>query len=158
MSTFGASDFNHTVYNGRATFLGLNFDVSGYPYRLKYTAHGPTGVVTTESINITVGVGVAESLIVVRDSQGTRGGIPFIQQPYLVLKDAGGNILVDDSTSYCTVSISNNPSGGLLTSDPLFYNRNEALDLYTLVPHTVQLSRGKLKIEKLKCSKLYTRL
>ena len=75
VSTFGASDFNHTVYNGRATFLGLNFDVSGYPYKLRYTANGPTGVVTTESINITVGVGVAQELSIVRQASGTRGGI-----------------------------------------------------------------------------------
>ena len=142
VSTFGASDFNHTVYNGRATFLGLNFDVSGYPYKLRYTANGPTGVVTTESINITVGVGVAQELSIVRQASGTRGGIPFVQQPYLVLKDAGGNILVADSSSYCTVSISNNPSGGSLSSLPTFYHRNEELDLYTLVPHTVQLSLG----------------
>ena len=62
LSTYGAVDYNHTVYNGQATFLGLNFDVAGYPYKLKYTANGPTGQVTTESINITVRVSLQEGL------------------------------------------------------------------------------------------------
>jgi hypothetical protein len=138
-SDYGAADFNHTVYRGRATFLGLNFDVAGYPYKLRYTANGPTGVVTVDSINLTVGVGPADKLVVVKQAAGTRGGIDFIHQPYLLVKDAGDNILVDDSTSYCTVSISNNPSGGLLKSLPLYYFRNEALDLYTLVSFSLEL-------------------
>jgi hypothetical protein len=98
-----------------------------------------------------VGVGPADYLEVVKDALGTRGGIPFLQQPYLFLKDAGANILVADSTSYCTVSISNNPSGGLLSSKPVYYNRNEALDLYTLVPHTVQVYQGTVQFLNGEC-------
>ena len=79
------------------------------------------------------------------------GRIPFLQQPYLFVKDAGANILVADSSSYCTVSISNNPSGGLLSSKPVYYNRNEALDLYTLVPHTVQVYKGTVQFLNGKC-------
>ena len=146
-SAFGSADYNHTVYNGRATFLGLNFDTAGYPYKLRYVANSPIGEVSIESINITVGVGPAHELEIVRQAAGVRGGIPFLTQPYLLVKDAGGNVLVDDHSSYCTLSISNNPSDGSLFSptkpeDGAYYHRNEELDLYTLVPHTVQITAG----------------
>ena len=94
-------------------------------------------------------------LVVTRCSpRGARGGIPFVQQPYLVVKDAGGNILEADSVSYATVSISNNPSGASLRSDPRFYLRNEELDLYTLVPHTVQLKNGEATFSNIAIDKV----
>lgn len=161
-STAGAADFNHTVYNGKAKFIGLNLDVastvqdSGWrPYKLRYTAHGIDGrVYTADSINLTVGIGPAHSLVIIRQPKGARGGIPFVQQPYLVVKDAGGNILEADSTSYVTASIYNNPSGAVLRSDPRFYLRNEALDLYTLVPHTVKLVNGEANFSNVAIDKV----
>ncbi len=55
-------DFNHTVVNGRASFLGLNFDKKGYPYKLRYWTDAPVYPNWVDSINLTVGVGGADHI------------------------------------------------------------------------------------------------
>ena len=73
---------------------------------------------TTErtTFPFTNGIGVAASMTFVdMVSKGSvSGGLAFRNQPKVKVIDAGGNVLVGDSTSTVTVSIFDNPSGGHL--------------------------------------------
>ena len=73
-------DFNHTVVNGRATFLGLYFDKAGYPYKLRYYTDANVFPNFVDSINLTVGVGPAYEIDIRQQPGGARGGIPLTLQ------------------------------------------------------------------------------
>jgi hypothetical protein len=79
------------------------------------TLEGPTAL---DSNVFSVGVGQAGRIELINDaaSVGTIfGGKAFILQPSAKVLDAGGNILVDDSSSAIRVSIYSNPSRGRLS-------------------------------------------
>ena len=128
----------------------------------------PTSLPTTDSINLTVGVVYAYDIDILQQPGAARGGIPFGLQPHIAVLDKGGNVLVDDSISYATVTIKNNPSKATIRSDPrckfgpndirtptwCFYLRNDALDLNTLIPQTMKLQRGVANFTSLNIDKI----
>jgi hypothetical protein len=149
LSTSVKGDYNHTVVNGVASFLGLNFNKKGYPYKLRYFTDAPIFPNFVDSINLTVGVGHADYMSIIIPPDGARGGIPFVYQPCIIVKDRGGNILIDDDHSTITANIENNPGLGTLKSvipisGPFkqYRMRNDAENTWTLVPHTIQLEDG----------------
>ena len=104
-------------YRGIASFGNLFINEAGGPYVLQFTFNGALAGETTQlSYAFTVGIGVAASLTFTeRVSDGlVYAGKPFVQQPTLKVVDAGGNVLVGDSTSTVTVSIFDNPANGKL--------------------------------------------
>lgn len=118
------SAYNVTMINGRAVFNGLAIDVAGYPYQIifytDYVFNDSTKESYVISSPITVGVGKAALVQIEEDLDGARGGIPFVVQPRLSVRDAGGNIVTEQPTdnpkSAIVVSLSNNPNGGSLYS------------------------------------------
>ncbi|KAJ0406519.1 hypothetical protein P43SY_001450 [Pythium insidiosum] len=112
-----AQNLQARVVNGVATFSGLYIDRSGSPYALMYTVTGvhlPGGDFTVTN-PFTVAAGVCTDLVLKSWPVEATGGKAFGVQPVLQLIDAGGNVLLDDSSSYIRASIASNPSGGALT-------------------------------------------
>lgn len=111
--------FNIPLQNGLAAFRGLYINEAGMYYSIhlftNVTLEGPTAI---DSNVFSVGVGQAARIELINDaaSVGTIfGGKAFIPQPSAKILDAGGNILIDDSSSAIRVSIYSNPSRGKLS-------------------------------------------
>ncbi|GLE06228.1 hypothetical protein PINS_up015470 [Pythium insidiosum] len=112
-----AQNLRALVVKGVATFSGLYIDRSGSPYALMYTVTGvdlPGGDFTVTN-PFTVAAGACTDLVLQSSPTEATGGKAFSIQPVLKLIDAGGNVLLGDSTSYIRASIASNPSGGALT-------------------------------------------
>ncbi len=92
-----------TVQNGVAAFADLKVDKTG-TYTLSPIS-SLMGVSETESNPFTISVGPAVTLIWQTQPGNGTGGTAFSQQPVLVLKDAGGNVVTNDSTSTVTLSL-----------------------------------------------------
>lgn len=100
----------HTrAIDGRMTFEKLQIDAAGVGYRLRFRTNAGAlfGIYPDwiDSENFTVGTGPTAYLQVQDQPGGALGGIEFANQPTVVLKDAGGNVNIHDSTSTVTVSI-----------------------------------------------------
>lgn len=97
------------------SFSGLYINEAGGPYKLKFTYSDILdGVTERVTFPFTNGIGVAASMTFVdKVAKGTAsGGLAFRNQPKVKVIDAGGNVLIGDSTSTVTISIFDNPSGG----------------------------------------------
>lgn len=103
------------MFKGTAAFRGLAIDVAGHPYRLRFTTT-TTSVQKpwVESVNFTVGIGPVARLTVVTHPAGAYGGAAFVVQPAVVLRDAGGNVLVNDNVTRVNVSFARNEYGATL--------------------------------------------
>ncbi|GMH92534.1 hypothetical protein TL16_g12375 [Triparma laevis f. inornata] len=104
-----------SFFNGIASFSGLYINEAGGPYKLKFTYSDILdGVTERVTFPFTNGIGVAASMTFVdKVAKGTvSGGLAFRNQPKVKVIDAGGNVLIGDSTSTVTISIFDNPSGG----------------------------------------------
>jgi hypothetical protein len=106
------------IVNGLASFSGLAIDLAGDGYMLEFVVDmalpGGSSVV---SEHFTVGVGTPASMIFLEnpvDAPKIAAGEKLPIQPRIAVLDAGGNVLVSDSSSAVTVSILFNPSGALL--------------------------------------------
>ncbi|CAK9091755.1 Putative glycosyl hydrolase ecdE [Durusdinium trenchii] len=119
----GASDsFQVDVSDGKAVFSGLAINVAGFPYQLRFeTDYSGVAAQQITSANFTVGVGRAVEVRFEQGVDGARGGIPFVQQPIVSIRDAGGNVVMEDALAppYSEVQLylSNNPTVALLSSD-----------------------------------------
>ncbi len=80
--------------DGVATFTGLSIDRAGTGYVLSFEAQGLEPA-NTDGFN--VNVGPAAKLGIITPPDGATGGTPFSTQPILVVLDAGGNVVDDDS-------------------------------------------------------------
>ena len=70
-----------------------------------------------DSNEFTVGVGQATYIVLINDASvgPVFGGRSFAPQPRVEVRDAGGNVLIDDSSSAIRVLIYSNPSRGQLS-------------------------------------------
>ncbi len=113
-----AGGFNIAVQDGLAMFRNLFINEAGMYYSLRFSTDlllpGQTEAVSRE---FSVGVGDAAKIVLIQDaSDGTvLGGNAFSPQPKLEIRDAGGNLLVYDSSSIIRVSLYSNPSRGELS-------------------------------------------
>ena len=104
--------------DGLGSFQGLFINEAATHYSLRFSTDlaldGPSEVTSTD---FSVGVGSAASLALINDAADgpVSGGKAFIPQPRVEVRDAGGNILVDDSASAIIVSFHSNPAGGALS-------------------------------------------
>ncbi len=122
-STLRCSDedgFVILLKNGLATFQGLYINEAGRNYSLRLSTDIQLdGHFEVNSNEFTVGVGQSANIVLINDAsvgQPVFGGRPFAPQPRAEVRDAGGNVLVDDSSSAIGVSIYSNPSRGQLSS------------------------------------------
>ena len=110
--------FNITLKRGLANFQGLYINEAGRNYSLRFSTDVMLdGRAEVDSNEFTVGVGKAANIVLINDASvgSVFGGKSFAPQPRVEVHDAGGNILVDDSSSAIRVSIYNNPSRGQLS-------------------------------------------
>ncbi len=80
--------------DGVATFTDLSIDHAGTGYVLNFDADG---LESTETDGFNVDRGPAAKLGFISPPGGATGGTPFSTQPILVVLDAGGNVVDDDS-------------------------------------------------------------
>ena len=113
-----AGGFNVAFQDGLATFRNLFINEAGMYYSLRFSTDlllpGQSESVSRE---FSVRVGDAAKIVLIKDaSDGTvLGGKAFSPQPKLEMRDAGGNLLVYDSSSIIRVSLYSNPSRGELS-------------------------------------------
>jgi hypothetical protein len=110
--------FNIPLKDGLASFHGLYIKEAGRNYSLRLsTAIKLNGHFEVDSNEFTVGVGQATNIVLINDASvgPVFGGRSFAPQPRVEVRDAGGNVLVDDSASAIRVSIYSNPSRGQLS-------------------------------------------
>lgn len=104
--------------DGLAVFEGLFINKEGIHYSLRFTTDLILGG-STELISnyFSVGIGPAAQITVVNDASDgcVLGGKAFTPQPRVEVQDAGGNILLMDSSSVVRVTFYSNPSGGVLS-------------------------------------------
>ncbi|GBG25079.1 Hypothetical Protein FCC1311_012962 [Hondaea fermentalgiana] len=116
-----SSTFEVFIVMGRAVFSGLSIDMAGTPYRLRFdsTYTGISQTVVT-SQDFTVGIGRAVEVRFEQNVGNAKGGLPFGLQPIVSMRDAGGNIVVEDAVappfSEVEFYLSNNPTVALLSS------------------------------------------
>jgi hypothetical protein len=110
--------FSIPLKRGLANFQGLYINEAGRNYALRFSTDVMLdGHAEVDSNEFTVGVGQAANIVLINDASvgSVFGGKPLAPQPRAEVRDAGGNILVDDSSSAIRVSIYNNPSRGQLS-------------------------------------------
>ncbi|KAL9183325.1 hypothetical protein ACHAXT_005112 [Thalassiosira profunda] len=109
--------FAISLENGQANFQGLLINEAGRHHSLHFSTDvsldGPTEATSNE---FSVGVGPAAEIVLLDDASdgAVFGGKAFTPQPRAEVRDAGGNVLVDDSSSAIRVSFFSNPSRGKL--------------------------------------------
>ncbi|DAZ94676.1 TPA: hypothetical protein N0F65_002385 [Lagenidium giganteum] len=104
-----------SIGSGIAKFQGLLIDNAGSPYTLLYTTDLVLpGGSSVETNPFTVAAGACTALVLTTTMVDAVGGKAFSVQPVVKMIDAGGNTLVQDSTSQIHVSIASNPSSGTL--------------------------------------------
>ncbi|KAL7554992.1 hypothetical protein ACHAWF_018570 [Thalassiosira exigua] len=111
------SGFVAPVANGLSAFSGLYLDEAASHYSLRFSYDLPlAGGSEVISDEFSVGVGPAAQLHVTSDASDGRvtGGKAFSPQPRVEVRDAGGNVLVDDSSSAVRATFYANPSRGTL--------------------------------------------
>ncbi|MBZ5723524.1 MAG: tandem-95 repeat protein [Acidobacteriia bacterium] len=96
---------------GLAAFAGCKIDKIGTGYTLRAT-DGTLTAATSNAFNITMGA--AAQLAFTTQPGGGTGGTAWLTQPVVVIQDAGGNT-VTNNTSSVTLAIGTNPGGGALT-------------------------------------------
>ena len=110
--------FNILITDGIAYFTGLFVNEAGTHHSLHFSTDlvlegGNSEVISNE---FSVGIGPATEILLIHDaaSDGTTvlGGHAFAPQLRAEVHDAGGNILVNDSSSAIRVSFYSNPSSG----------------------------------------------
>ncbi len=91
--------------DGVATFTGLSIDDAGIGYVLRFDADG---LESTDTDGFNVDRGPATKLGFITPPNGATGGTPFSTQPVLVVLDAGGNV-VDNDSGNVSVSLGAGP-------------------------------------------------
>lgn len=110
--------FNVSVKNGLANFQRVFINEAGKHYSLRFSTdivlEGHSEVTSND---FSVGVGPAAEVVLIHDASdgAVSGGKAFTRQPRVELHDAGGNVLVNDSSSAIRVSFYSNPSRGELS-------------------------------------------
>ena len=110
-------EFTVSFEDGLAAFQGLYINAASLHYSLRFSTdlalEGQTEIVSNV---FTVGVGGASQLTLAHDVTGETfvGGEAFVLQPRVEVKDKGGNLLVDDSSSAIRVTFYSDPSRGKL--------------------------------------------
>jgi hypothetical protein len=97
--------------SGVASFSGCAIDKSGTGYTLTATDGSLT---STASSSFTISVGPAAKLAFTQQPAGAQAGAVFGTQPKVSVEDAGGNVVITDSSSV-TLAIGTNPGSGTLT-------------------------------------------
>ena len=129
---------------GVAQFKRLAIDRAGEGYRLKYEFLQHDGDTLKETSIVTLGayfnvdIGPPHRLSILRNSNGGwAGNQPFLVQPKVALVDAGGNVVVSDSTSIVTAHLT--PSL-LFDSNVIVDTANDAVPSIVLVEfaHSIQ--------------------
>ena len=122
MQTTISSQLRADLVNGRAVFNGLAIDKAGDMYQLVFYIFDLSAVSQTYLLSraFTVGVGAGVEVRMEQHVLNARGGLPFTQQPIVSIRDAGGNIVTEDTLvpPHSTVEffLSNNPTVALLSS------------------------------------------
>lgn len=112
--------FNVPLIDGFANFDGLFINEAGMYYSLRFSTNllldGPTEIISNE---FSVGIGPAAQIALINDAsdRAFMGGKAFTPQPRAEVQDAGGNVLVMDSSSAIRVSFYSNPPGGKLSPE-----------------------------------------
>ena len=102
--------------DGLVNFQGLFINEAGTHYSLHFSTdimlEGHSAEVTSNDFS--VGVGPAVGIVLINDASdgSVFGGKAFTLQPRAEVHDAGGNALVNDSSSAVRVSFYSNPSRG----------------------------------------------
>ena len=118
------------AYNGVSTFTNLVIDKIG-TYKLRFTTPGYPFL---DSNPFTIFHGVATHLHLQAQPKGAFSGRPLSQQPVVVIRDAGTNIVTSDLTTIITASLINsrrNAGAKLLTAN------DNIMGLYGVVTHGV---------------------
>ncbi len=123
-SLFPSAEVTAPIVEGIAIFDGLSIDVAGNGYILEFEA---TIILPEDRVirsrEFTVSIGLAGGMLFLENpaALGTivKAGQPLPVQPRLVVVDAGGNHIVEDSASAVQVSISSNPTKQLLSQSTL---------------------------------------
>lgn len=111
--------FNIALQGGLAIFRDLFINEAGMYYSLRFSTDLLlSGRTEVDSSAFSVGVGDPAEIVLIKDASdgSVLGGKAFLPQPKLEMRDAGGNLLLNDSSSVIRVSIYSNPSGGKLSS------------------------------------------
>lgn len=110
--------FSVPVKDGLALFHDLFINEAGTYYSLRFSTDLLLEGRTEEISRVfSVGVGSAASIVLINDASdgSVVGGTAFLPQPKLEIRDAGGNLLVNNSSSVIEVSMYSNPSRGELS-------------------------------------------
>jgi hypothetical protein len=98
--------------SGLASFTDCAIDKAGTGYQLRATA----GSVHQDSNSLGVTVGSAAKLVfTTQPSSAATHGVAFAQQPVVSVEDAGGNVVITDSTTVVTLGLAGGASGAVLT-------------------------------------------
>jgi len=98
--------------SGLSAFSDCAIDKAGTGYQLRATAGG----VAKDSATFDVTVGPAAKLVFTTEpSSAATHGVVFAQQPVVSVEDAGGNVVITDSTTVVTLGLAGGASGAALT-------------------------------------------
>jgi len=98
--------------SGLAAFTDCAVDKAGTGYKLRATAGG----VSNDSGTFDVTVGPATKLVfTTQPSSAATHGVAFAQQPVVSVEDAGGNVVITDSTTVVTLGLTGGASGAALS-------------------------------------------
>ena len=127
--TSGSGTVNHataTAVAGVATFVGLTLNTPAANYTLTFTDGAYTDAVST---TITVGVGAAAQLgLTVEPSATVASGTALAIQPVVKIEDAGGNVIIGNSS---TVTATVASAVGTITNNTATLSATTGLATFT---------------------------
>ncbi|KAA0158101.1 hypothetical protein FNF28_06401 [Cafeteria roenbergensis] len=104
-------------------YLAASAEVSAHGFAAPWPGSAPAPNITLVTDHFVVGLGDPDHLRIDVPAAGAwAGGQPFLRQPVLSLRDAGGNLLVWQEGAVVTASLTADPTGGALPALSGFVN------------------------------------